>query len=83
MLGLAAIRRWRFAPSRGAQRPVYYAGVTSLNLSAWRETARTASQFCAAAAARGIPVQPPRTLNGVFFFANGLKECVEAEAPRK
>jgi len=62
---------------------VYYAGVTSLNLSAWRETARTASQLCAAAAARGIPVQPPRTLNGVFFFANGLKECVEAEAPRK
>jgi hypothetical protein len=41
------------------------------NLRAWHEVAMVADQTCAQA-----PARAPRTLEGVFFFANGLPECV-------
>jgi hypothetical protein len=50
------------------------------NLTAWHEAAARAKVYCAAAAEdRGdqISVFPPNSINGVYFFQNGLPECIE------
>jgi hypothetical protein len=55
------------------------------NLRAWHRTAIAADQFCADAAAGTVtpaPAAPPREVNGVFFFANGLRECVAMKRSR-
>lgn len=47
------------------------------NLAAWHKTALEADRFCSAvASARVAGAPPPSVEHGVFFFANGLPDCV-------
>jgi hypothetical protein len=46
------------------------------NLDAWHRNAVLADQVCAGATTQS----PVHDLNGVVFFANGYKECVEMNA---
>jgi hypothetical protein len=48
------------------------------NLDAWHRNAVLADQVCAGATTQA----PVHDLNGVVFFANGYKECVEMNAAR-
>jgi hypothetical protein len=48
------------------------------NLDAWHRNAVLADQVCAGATTQA----PVHDLNGVVFFANGYKECVEMNAER-
>lgn len=52
------------------------------NLSAWEDAAQKARAACNLAAACGNTAAVlglPGSLNGVYFFANGFKECVEMQ----
>ncbi|MDQ6700932.1 MAG: hypothetical protein M3Z36_12200, partial [Acidobacteriota bacterium] len=55
-------------------------GVLGHNLSAWHSTAVLAGRACRSASEASAPdytvEEPPRTVNGVPFFANGYQECV-------
>lgn len=56
------------------------------NLTGWQETAAKSKAVCEAVAACSNPASVqglPRSLNGVYFFANGLPECVRIERERK
>jgi hypothetical protein len=48
------------------------------NLHGWHQTAHLADRFCADIATGREPMisHPPSVMHGVFFFANGLSECV-------
>jgi hypothetical protein len=52
--------------------------VLAYNLHAWHQTSRMADRFCADIANGKEPVvfAAPSVVDGVFFFANGLSECV-------
>jgi hypothetical protein len=58
---------------------VSVAVVLAHNLRGWHQTARLADRFCADIAdgkAEPMVSNPPSVVHGVFFFANGLSECV-------
>ena len=66
-----------------------YAALTH-NLNIWERVSQRAQQACqdashyAGASANRMLIQElPESLDGVFFFANGFPECVEAAADRK
>jgi hypothetical protein len=65
---------------------LFHAVALEHNLGAWEYAAGKAKTVCeAAAACSNPPSGVPRTLHGVYFFANGLQECAEmhrsADAP--
>jgi len=52
------------------------------NLTGWESAAAKSKTVCEAVAACSNPASVeglPRSLNGVYFFANGLPECVRIE----
>jgi hypothetical protein len=56
------------------------------NLGGWETAAAKSRTVCEAVAACSNPASVaglPRSLNGVYFFANGLPECVRMEHTRK
>jgi hypothetical protein len=58
---------------------VSVAVVLAHNLRGWHQTARLADRFCqdiAEGKAEPVDSEPPSVVHGVFFFANGLPECV-------
>jgi hypothetical protein len=46
------------------------------NLTAWHEASIEARAYCEAAAAGKVTPPPPNSINGVYFFQNGLPECI-------
>jgi hypothetical protein len=56
------------------------------NLTGWETAATKSKHVCEAVAACSNPASVdglPRSLNGVYFFANGLPECVRIERNRR
>ena len=56
------------------------------NLTGWQDAAAKSTAVCEAVAWCSNPASVqglPRSLNGVYFFANGLPECVRMERARK
>ncbi len=73
-------------------RPALYAAILGFqaaalwhNIDLWKYAAAKSRPACAAAAAcarqsgRALIIGMPRSLNGVYFFANGFPTCVESE----
>jgi hypothetical protein len=56
------------------------------NLTGWESAAVKSKRVCEAVASCSNPASVqglPRSLNGVYFFANGLPECVRIERAQK
>jgi len=76
--GLRPAKRW------GAAFVILAFNLTALehNLTGWEDAAAKSRTVCQAVAACSNPASVaglPRSLNGVYFFANGLPECVRME----
>lgn len=75
-LAASARSRGRQAAALGALCLAFAIGLAH-NLGAWHKTAIDAHRFCSEVAfGHANPANPPAVKNGVFFFANGLPECV-------
>ncbi len=69
---------------------VFNLAALSHNLDIWKNVSQRAQEACkdasvlvGASATSMLVQQLPQSMNGVFFFANGFSQCVQAAAGRK
>jgi hypothetical protein len=85
LLGLAidSIRAVALRGAIGAALLVFQGAALHHNNLIWSRTAQLADRECRMIAREAVSVvrAPPRILNGIAFFANGLPECVAMQSP--
>jgi hypothetical protein len=87
-VAIDAIPRARVASAAGGMILAFQLAALAHNMTIWSRAAHLADDACrfvarVAASAPQAPIvqDPPRILDGVPFFANGLAECVAMRAP--